>query len=155
MLQVQCMHYNILLFINISEQARHSDIFFRASSSENILVSAGTNIVFPVVSVNHGNGYNPSTGRFTAPEKGTYVFVVQVCPDNRNTMVINIMVDGTVHMWAYVYDNNAKMCFFNSDVIDLNKGTQVWIQCGSGCSSSFGLWHDTTYRQNIFAGYII
>ena len=111
--------------------------------------------MFQVASVNHGNGYNPSTGRFTAPEKGTYMFIVQVCPRHSKSMVINIMVDGTVHMLSHVYDANQNICFSHSDVIDLNKDTEVWIQCGSGCSSSFNLYHNPTYQQNIFAGYIL
>ncbi|VDI28426.1 Hypothetical predicted protein [Mytilus galloprovincialis] len=37
-------------------------------------------LIFPTIIVNHGDGYDNTTGVFTAPISGMYLFTVQICP---------------------------------------------------------------------------
>ena len=54
----------------------------------------GDILVFPHVITNNGNGYDPSTGKFTASKKGTYVFYINVNSHGSNTVYLDIVHNG-------------------------------------------------------------
>jgi hypothetical protein len=47
---------------------------FSAYGLSSYTVSNGVEVVFSTVTINQGNGYSNSTGRFTAPVDGNYMF---------------------------------------------------------------------------------
>ena len=53
-------------------------VSFQAGGLENFLPEADEELVFPHVQHNAGGGYSASTGRFTAPCNGTYVFFLNL-----------------------------------------------------------------------------
>lgn len=54
-------------------------------------------IVFDRVVTNVGSGYEPSTGRFTAPVNGTYQFNVIVSAQGRQKVVAIYMYSAVPH----------------------------------------------------------
>lgn len=54
--------------------------------------SATNKIVFNTIYVNAGNCYNASTGRFTAPVKGTYVFHTATIKNSSNSTIVRLKI---------------------------------------------------------------
>ncbi|KAH3787905.1 hypothetical protein DPMN_166036 [Dreissena polymorpha] len=48
------------------------------------VLSSGQDVVFPTVDVNEGQGYEPSSGKFTTSIPGMYLFSVQYCVSTSN-----------------------------------------------------------------------
>ncbi|XP_078314857.1 cerebellin-3-like [Crassostrea virginica] len=53
-----------------------------------------TNIVYDAVYYNHGNAYNPTSGFFTAPSSGMYVFTWSSCVAPKKIFDAEILVNG-------------------------------------------------------------
>jgi hypothetical protein len=51
----------------------------------------GKVLIFPIVSVNDGQGYNSKTGIFTAPVAGMYQFTMHFCSAPSQSMVVALM----------------------------------------------------------------
>lgn len=59
--------------------------------------------MFPTVIYSEGTGYNPSTGIFTAPTAGTYVFYVSVQSAYQKYIDLDIVLDGNSKVMAMTY----------------------------------------------------
>ena len=53
-------------------------------------------IVFNVVDLNPGNGYNKDTGKFTFPSDGLYLFHVSIGVINRSHVVVELSLNGDI-----------------------------------------------------------
>ena len=84
--------------------------------------------MFPHVITNNGNGYDPSTGKFTASKKGTYVFSVNVISNSKNYVLFEIVHNGM----SKVRTISDEFAFYqtgtNMAVLVLDKGDSVWIK---------------------------
>lgn len=58
-------------------------------------MSSGEVIKFNKVITNVGDGYNESTGVFTAPEAGYYEFTVTIMAQSSNTFISRVLVGGS------------------------------------------------------------
>ncbi len=72
---------NYVIFSCDQQGLRQTSHVFRITGSvaffargHGVKVNRGATVVFPSVEVNHGNGYSATTGLFTAPLEGIYVF---------------------------------------------------------------------------------
>ncbi|XP_062596068.1 complement C1q tumor necrosis factor-related protein 3-like [Saccostrea cucullata] len=92
--------------------------------------NSGT-MVFPSVITNEGNGYNPSTGIFTAPIGGTYVFFVNVQSYGSQNIYVDIVLNGStkVRIMAFTGNYDAGP---NLVVLNIQKGDAVWVKYYSG-----------------------
>ena len=97
-------------------------------------VWSGSILIFPHVVSNIGNGYNPTTGKFTASKKGTYVFFVTVNTNGKNYIYLDIVHNGASKVRT-MSDNTASfMTGTNMAVLELNKGDTVWVSRYDGKS---------------------
>eukprot|EP00105_Crassostrea_gigas_P029933 XP_011452059.1 PREDICTED: uncharacterized protein LOC105345560 isoform X2 [Crassostrea gigas] len=106
--------------------------FTATMSSYSISWNSGT-LVFPVVITNVGNGYNPSTGVFTAPTAGEYVFFVNVQSYNTESIYVDVVLNGVTKVRTMAqggtdyYDAGPNLA-----VLTLQKGDRVWVKYHAG-----------------------
>nr|KAG5706344.1 hypothetical protein BaRGS_033105 [Batillaria attramentaria] len=103
-----------------------------ASDVENLV--SGQTLIFDGVVMNEGSGYNPSTGVFTAPYEGTYVFYTRVMRNYVHEELIQTAIyKGSTRLggWAdaccHGHDSGSTMV-----TVNLNKGEEVHVQIYSG-----------------------
>ncbi|XP_061182707.1 uncharacterized protein LOC133191049 [Saccostrea echinata] len=95
---------------------------------------AGSTLVFPHVVFNNGNGYNPSTGIFTSPTDGTYVFFVNVNVYGANYIYLDIVLNGSSKVRTMSHNTAQYMTGTNMAVLQLVKGDSVWVKLHDGKS---------------------
>ena len=93
---------------------------------------AGDILVFPHVITNDGNVYDPSTGKFTASKKGTYVFSANVNAYGSNTVYLDIVHNGMSKVRTMAYGSTSHQTGTNMAVLVLEKGDSVWVKRYSG-----------------------
>nr|XP_034335548.1 paramyosin-like isoform X1 [Crassostrea gigas] len=97
----------------------------------------GDTLVFPVVIYCEGTGYNPSTGIFTAPSAGTYVFYVSVQSSLQKYIYLDIVVNGSSKVRALAWYNSGSSIAIhqtgtNLVILHLQTGDRVWVRRGGG-----------------------
>ena len=83
----------------------------------------GDILVFPHVITNNGNGYDPSTGKFTASKKGTYVFSVNVISYGSNTVYLDIVHSGVSKSRTMSHGSASYQTGTNMAVLTWKRGT--------------------------------
>ena len=107
-------------------------------------------IKFNDVSLNIGNGYNPSTGKFTAPVDGVYQISLSYLQRNGYASYVRLFKDGT--MYSEVHANHKNHDQLSKTVlIQLKKGQTVWARLPK--SSSYAVYGQGRYTA--FGGYLI
>ena len=105
-------------------------IAFHANLSKRLTnVPKNTIIKFDRTLVNEGNGYDPNTGKFTAPVDGVYSFAWTYHTKKGSIAYLCGFVDGK--LTAYVGIENQSSTWENTSrnlVIKMKKGSQFWIQ---------------------------
>ncbi|XP_022324117.2 multimerin-2-like [Crassostrea virginica] len=94
----------------------------------------GSILIFPHVVTNIGNGYNPTTGKFTASKKGTYVFFVTVNTVSKNYIYLDIVHNGASKVRTLSHNTASYLTGSNMAVLELNKGDTVWVSRFDGKS---------------------
>ncbi|XP_062596067.1 complement C1q tumor necrosis factor-related protein 3-like [Saccostrea cucullata] len=126
--------------------------FSASVSSSSSSWNSGT-LVFPTVITNEGNGYNPSTGIFTAPVGGTYVFFVNVQSYERQYIYVDIMLNGSTKVRTMAYSYSSSLDYYDAGpnlvVLSIQKGDRVWIKRYSGS----GYYNDGP--MTTFSGFLI
>ncbi|WAR16852.1 hypothetical protein MAR_031446 [Mya arenaria] len=69
-------------------------VFFNSKTVADTTIKAGHTIVFTETMVNDGNGYDNTTGIFTAPEDGIYLVSLHVCVKNKQNLYYGLVIDG-------------------------------------------------------------
>lgn len=123
----------VLLLLKILVDISRRIGFTASVSTKDTSWNSGT-LVFPVIITNVGNGYNRSTGLFTAPIAGEYVFFVNVQSYITNTIYVDIVLNGLskVRTMAYSDGNDRYEAGPNLAVLTLQKEDSVWVRYRSG-----------------------
>ena len=88
-----------------------------------------TIIKFERVLVNDGNGYDPKSGKFTAPVDGVYSFLWSYCSSKGSTAYLGGFLDGTLTSKIGVRDQaNLWQNTSGNLIVKMKKGSQFWIQ---------------------------
>ena len=107
-------------------------------------------IKFNDVSLNIGKGYNPSTGKFTAPVDGVYQISFSYLQKSGYKSQVRLIKDGTVYTIVEAmhksYDQLGKTV-----LIQLKKGQIVWVRLVK--NSSYAVYGSGKYTT--FSGYLI
>nr|XP_034335553.1 paramyosin-like isoform X2 [Crassostrea gigas] len=94
----------------------------------------GDTLMFPTVIYSEGTGYNPSTGIFTAPSAGTYVFYVSVQSTWRKYIYLDIVLNGSSKVRATA--SGTSIAIFqtgtNLVILHLQTGDRVWVKRNAG-----------------------
>ena len=109
---------------------------FSAHGVQNAHPSYGQRLIFAQVRYNIGNGYNVTSGIFTAPEAGLYLFSLQICVYGMNGGISYMVVDTSSNVILRVYSSQHDYynTASNSVPVYLRRGQKVWVvdKFGSG-----------------------
>uniref|UniRef100_K1R3L5 Caprin-2 n=1 Tax=Magallana gigas TaxID=29159 RepID=K1R3L5_MAGGI len=109
----------------ISGDQKQEVAFTAAVTSSSTTWNSGT-LIFNVVITNAGNGYNPSTGVFTSPIGGTYVFYVSAVEYSKQYLRIDVVLNSVSKVRAIGVDSASYQTGTNMVVLELQKGDSVW-----------------------------
>ena len=107
-------------------------------------------IKFNDVSLNTGNGYNSSTGKFTAPVDGIYQISFSYLQRNGYESYVQLIKDGSMYTELHANHKNYDQ-LSKTVLIQLKKSQTVWVRLPK--SSSYGVYGGGRYTT--FAGYLI
>ncbi|XP_060594054.1 putative leucine-rich repeat-containing protein DDB_G0290503 [Ruditapes philippinarum] len=126
------------------EEARKVAFSARLTKKQSYYVK-NERIVFDEVFYNHGGGYSSSTGIFTAPKSGTYLFTYNiqssVLGDAHVVLKVNWLTRTSV-----VVDKGADNNSGNSGIGYVRKGEKVWLATASSDSVFFISPYRTTFN---------
>lgn len=105
-------------------------------------------VVFETVDLNEGLGYDASTGVFTAPSGGIYVFDWTILAWQGQFAFTSLVVNDQYKSWSYCDDRGSKTWLPCSKMtlVKLKQGDKVWI----------GVFNEPTNMNNkytSFSGY--
>ena len=94
-------------------------------------VSATSTVVFNVVTTNIGGHYNSSTGAFTTPIAGRYLFTAGLFSNHGTNVYTEIRVNGSTVSWT-IYTGSGYGQASHSVVLDLNANDAVTVVVSGG-----------------------
>lgn len=105
-------------------------IAFRSVLSSDVKnVPINTIIKFQKVELNEGRGYDPATGKFTAPVDGVYSFSWTYHTNKGSIAYLGGFVDGTQRTYIGTWTQaSGWQSTTGNFVIKLKKGNQFWVQ---------------------------
>ena len=99
----------------------------RLTHHVNNIASRGR-VVFGTVDLNEGHGYDPSTGIFTAPAAGVYVFDWTIMTQQGKYAHTSLVVNGNLKSWSHCHDYvKTYLSCSKMTVVKLKQGDKVWI----------------------------
>ena len=115
-----------------------SDLFLFTDPKQKVAFTAGVTsdsstwnsgtLIFNSVILNVGNGYNPSTGVFTSPAAGTYVFYVTAVESIKQDLRVDIVLNSVSKVRTIGFHDAAFQTGTNMVVLNLKKGDSVWVR---------------------------
>ncbi|XP_062575102.1 uncharacterized protein LOC134237035 [Saccostrea cucullata] len=114
---------------------------------------SGSTLVFPKIIFNTGGGYNPTTGMFTAPVEGHYVFFVSVQSHDTKEIRVDIVLNGESQVRTLAYDYADKDYYetgVNLVVLMLNQGDKVWVKRSQGTG-----YYSSSVPVTTFSGFLL
>lgn len=111
----------------------------------------GQTVIFESVITNLGGHYHTTTGIFTAPESGMYVFHVSIMTASGKYMVVHIVKDGVAidRMRTDAIGDSSWESSSEMWVLQLNSGSEVWIQTAYDEGEIHGSCH------SMFSGFLL
>ncbi|XP_052787701.1 complement C1q-like protein 2 [Mya arenaria] len=137
---------------NIKEQVLIPAVYFHARSPQTSSLSTGEIIVYKTGEINQGNGYSATTGKFTAPVQGLYMFFMHTCTNTNKYGYLQIVKDGLNLIANDQHETTGITCSSSQVFVNLDIGENVWVQCTVIGSQ---LYHDEAHRWTSFGGALI
>ncbi|XP_053374342.1 uncharacterized protein LOC128546944 [Mercenaria mercenaria] len=139
---------NILEYTKELEKHKGLAVAFRSKDVADLTPSSGDTLVFKTTMLNEGLGYDNTTGIFTAPVGGAYMFTVQFCVYGGKDMYYAIVADNEEIKKGWFCDKNWNTCYSADAVAVLKKGARVQVKCSHSFSGLFS----NTNAWNTFSG---
>ncbi|XP_071136759.1 heavy metal-binding protein HIP-like [Mytilus edulis] len=108
---------------------------FTATLKTHPLTLSGNNVIakFDNVILNGGNGYDPKTGKFTAPKSGLYQFSFTIMSNNGAALHMAVSINGKSIMRLYGSKIHGGTETANP-VLELKEGDSVYLTHGTSTS---------------------
>ena len=135
---------------NISISVKDTPVGFTAGMTSNSRTWEGDILVFPHVITNKGQGYSSSSGKFTAPRDGTYVFTVTAVSYSSNYLKLDIVHDGVRKVRTLSHGSASFQTGTNLVVLELDRGDAVWVMRETGQG-----YHSYSVPVTTFSGFIL
>ncbi|KAL4235757.1 hypothetical protein ACF0H5_004149 [Mactra antiquata] len=135
----------LMKFVEEQNDKAERKVGFTARLTKGSKTYPGNQIIpFDEVKYNYGNGYDPSTGIFTAPKSGTYLFNFNVQSTYSMDAHVCLIVDGTLRLTA-VAGKGHRITGGNTGIAYMEEGMMAWVRTTS-LRSLYGIWpHRTTF----------
>ncbi|XP_048238284.1 complement C1q tumor necrosis factor-related protein 4-like [Haliotis rufescens] len=128
-------------------------VAFSAGLSHHVTLPVGNTVKYDHVFTNIDNAYDPTTGEFTCPQTGIYVFQYHSLSRSNETLWVSLYQDYMYVNTAYAHTTNDFAAAGNDAVLHLTRGDHVSIQSeGDDGVSLYGA-PDEIYCT--FSGYLI
>ncbi|XP_061923195.1 cerebellin 18 [Entelurus aequoreus] len=132
------------------------DPYLLTTSDEKCFGPFNTNVPIPytLVTLNDGNGYNPSLGVFTAPHAGVYVFscTVYSVVNLNQRLYHNVVMVKNGEVLTSVWEDNredGEDSGSHALTVEMQRGDQVYMELESGRKLCTNLY------SNVFTGYML
>ncbi|KAK7507755.1 hypothetical protein BaRGS_00000720, partial [Batillaria attramentaria] len=104
--------------------------FYVRISADTTTLAAKGNLIYDVIVTNIGDGYDSSTGQFTAPVSGTYVFLVNCMAADSLFQELVIFLDGQRVAGCVSHRPATKEWDLGTSflTVHLNAGQKVWTK---------------------------
>ncbi|CAC5365377.1 unnamed protein product [Mytilus coruscus] len=107
--------------------AKRTSVAFSAYTTRQQAITSYTNVKFENVRTNIGNGYNPSTGIFTAPRQGVYHITAVVMSDHDKNLYLREKHNKKYTAGSLATGDGSKTGTFDI-VLNLQKGDKVSVE---------------------------
>jgi hypothetical protein len=119
-------------------------------------LSQNTIVKYDYVDTNAGQGYSTSTGKFTAPYSGVYLFLFFVAPgnDDHDIAFFKLYINGQYQTYTLQesLEENHDYMGGQAFVHYMHKGQEAWIQTGALRSAYY---HNIKKYGTTFTGVLI
>ena len=144
----------IFVFV-ISETYSTPTVIFTSKNLAGKDYKTGDVFKFTTIVSNIGDGYDSSTGNFTAPFTGVYMFTATLCAYSKKSMYAHLIAAGTTLAVTRHYNADAHgTCTSISGVAKLSKGETARVQAGGHGSYPGALYSDDV-RWPSFSGMLV
>ena len=148
-------------FYNCTEKETRVDAVFVASglasdAQTTKVYSAGERMIYRNATINRSQHYNTTTGEYTCPVNGVYLFTFSIGGNNENKEYrasASLYKEGTEVSSVFFYNENSETVYdtmSRSDIVSCVKGERVWIQSDYGLNQITG---NSVYT--IFSGVLL
>ncbi|XP_062578297.1 collagen alpha-2(VIII) chain-like, partial [Saccostrea cucullata] len=120
-----------------------TNVAFTAGITSSDSSWSGSTLIFPKIIFNTGGGYNPTTGMFTGPVDGHYVFFVSVQSHDTKEIRVDIVWNGESQDY---YETGVNLV-----VLRLNQGDKVWVKRSQGT----GYYSSSVPVITTFSGFLL
>lgn len=110
-------------------------------------------VAFVTTSFNIGSAYDPSTGKFTAPISGVYIFSAFLCVDSNKYLYYAVVKNNSVLLKGSLKEDTYRLCTSATVITTVEAGEAVWVK-GTDNGSQYEIKQDQ-WRENTFSGALI
>jgi len=145
-------HYLHFFFTDHHHGGKNEIPAFGASFTKNVNLANNEVVKFDKVWTNIGNGYDSSSGVFTAPRGGVYQFSCSAMAYFGKTLRLHLMKNDQQTVSLYPGNVGHNMGTL-SMVLELKKGDRVYIKHPASGGNSF--YSESGSNFSMFSGYFI
>ena len=130
-----------------------SSYAFSAYTLTDTSLTKGKTLVFSKILNDEEQTYDNSSGQYTVPVSGTYLFTATLCVSANTDGRLNFVADGIRFGALFVGDSKWTVCSQGTAIGRLYKGAKVWLT-----ADTIGTAYDRVNNPlgfNYFAGYMI
>ncbi|XP_045169900.1 collagen alpha-1(X) chain-like [Mercenaria mercenaria] len=125
------------------------------SPSDLTNLNAGQPIIFDRTITNMANAYDTSSGIFTAPIRGVYIFNMGIMVEPGENEYLQFVKDGAHVMYNYIHASGGldDVSSSRTVVMELENGNQVWIRTTKSATHGSGNLHGNEFST--FSGWLL